>query len=35
MEEFHHTPLSGRDAFREMILHPATDPGVLISEFVP
>lgn len=35
MEKFHHTPLFGRDAFRVMILHPKTDPGVLNGEFVP
>lgn len=35
MEKFHHTLLFGRDAFREMILHPTTDPGVLNGEFVP
>lgn len=30
-EEFEHKPLSGRDAFRTMFLHPATDTGSLIE----
>ncbi|KAF3762911.1 hypothetical protein M406DRAFT_72882 [Cryphonectria parasitica EP155] len=30
-EKFEHKPLSGRDAFRTMILHPATDSGSLIE----
>lgn len=30
-EDFEHKPLSGRDAFRTMILHPATDPVSLIE----
>lgn len=35
MEKFHHMPLFGRNAFREMILYPTTDPGILIGEFIP
>lgn len=30
-EDFQHTPLSGHDEFRTIILHPAKDPGSLIE----
>lgn len=34
--DFEHTPLSGRDGFRTMILHPASDPSAVIDcEFEP